>query len=62
MAGTAVVLDWAQTSKQACYEAVCQSKTGRARRLAEEQKCREQADDAEGSVVLARRGCCKYCW
>jgi hypothetical protein len=30
MAGTTVVLSWARTSNQACYEAVCQTKTGRA--------------------------------
>jgi len=34
IAGTTVVLTWAQASRQACYEAECQTKTGRARRLA----------------------------
>ena len=57
IAGKTVVLSRAQTSNQACYEAVCQTQTGRACRLADESKCREQADDAEWiAVVFPRRG------
>lgn len=56
MAGTTVVLSWARTNKQVCYEAECQTKTGE-RAGWPLVICREWADDAELCVVvIPRRG------